>query len=78
MFRYAIIILILLFSIFVRWYQEPSYIQENQCTIEDLVDDIEALEKATLKMGPLYQYTVDTDGTLRVNRGDDKLLKVRY
>jgi beta-lactam-binding protein with PASTA domain len=78
MIRYAIIILILLFSIFVRWYQEPSYIQENQCTIEDLVDDIEALEKAMLKMGPLYQYTVDTDGTLRVNRGDNKLLKVRY
>jgi len=46
--------------------------------INDLVDNIEALERAYRKVGPLYSYTIDPDGTLRVDRGDGKPLKVRY
>jgi len=76
MWRYIIIILTLLLSILVRWYQEPAYVQENQCTINDLVDNIEALERAYRKVGPLYSYTIDPDGTLRVDRGDGKPLNV--
>ncbi len=76
--RYIIIISMLLLSIYVRWYQEPSYVQENSCIINDLVDDIKSLERACNKMGPLYNYTIDPDGTLRVDKGDGKPLKVRY
>jgi hypothetical protein len=80
MWRYIIITLALLFSILVRWYQEPAYVQHNDCTILDLVsqDELKAIEKAYNKVGPLYSYTIDPDGTLRVDRGDGKPLRVRY
>ena len=77
-YRCILIILALLFSIFVRWYNEPTYVQENTCTITDLVDNPKAIEKATLRMGPSYNYMIDPDGTLRVNTGNGKWLKLKY
>lgn len=70
--------LVVIVTTFVSWYHQPSYVKPNPCTIEDLVDTPEAIDNACQKMGPLYNYTIDPDGTLRVDRGDGKLLKVRY
>ena len=74
------IILIVLIALCVRWYNEPIYVQHNDCDILDIVSpsNLKSIEKAYNKMGPLYQYTIDPDGTLRVNKGDGKWLKLKY
>jgi hypothetical protein len=76
----TLIVLTLLASLCIRWYNEPAYVQENNCGILDLVSsqELKAIEKAYEKMGPLYQYTIDPDGTLRVNTGNGRWLKLNY
>jgi hypothetical protein len=76
--RYIIIVITLSLSIFIHWYNEPAYVQDNPLTIEELVDDVEAIDKAALKMGPYYNYVIEPDGTLKVNTGDGKELTLKY
>ena len=76
----TLIVLALLIALCVHWYNTPIYIQNNDCDILDIVSpkDLKAIDKTTIKMGPLYQYTIDPDGTLRVNTGDGRWLKLNY
>jgi secreted protein with Ig-like and vWFA domain len=76
----TLMVLALLIALCVRWYNTPIYIQKNDCDILDIVSpkDLKAMEKACTKMGPLYQYTVDPDGTLKVNTGDGNCMKLNY
>lgn len=76
--KYAFTLLVFLFALFMHWFNEPTYVQHNTCTIEDLVDNPEAVDKAILKMGPMYQYTISANGTLKVNRGDGRWLTLKY
>jgi len=36
------------------------------------------IKKAMLKAGPLHKYHILEDGTLEINRGDGKWLRLRY
>lgn len=61
-----------------NWINAPVCVVKNQCSVDDLVDDMDALNKAISKMGPLYNYVISPDGDLFVNKGDGKWLKLRY
>ena len=61
-----------------NWMNAPMYAVYNQCSVEDLVEDMDGLNKAISKMGPYYQYEILPDGTLKVNRGDGKWLILKY
>ena len=82
MHKYILLILIVLSLSFVCsticWLNLQYPVQKNHCTVYDLVDDPAAMERAILKMGPLYNYTVSPDGTLKVNKGDDNWLVLNY
>ena len=60
------------------WLNAPVSAVRNQCSVEDLVDDMDALNEAISKMGPYHNYIIDPKGNLFVNRGDGKWLKLRY
>lgn len=76
--KYAFTLLLIIFALFIHWFNEPAYVQQNKCKIEDLVENPEDINKAILKMGPMYQYTISPDGTLKVNRGDGRWLTLKY
>ena len=78
MLKYLFTLLLILFVLFVHWFNEPIIVQQNPCSIEDLVDNPEDVEKAIRKMGPRYQYTISPDGTLKVNKGDGKWKTLKY
>jgi hypothetical protein len=67
----------IIFALLFNWYNKPTYVQENTCAIEDLVDNPDDVLKATNKMGPMYNYIVEADGTLKVKLNDE-WLKLRY
>ena len=75
----GIITVLILSSFFyaIHWYNKPTYVIENNCSIEDIVSVPEAIERATRKMGPYYQYIVETDGTLKVKL-DNKWRHLKY
>ena len=75
--KLTIAMLIIIVIGVLYWYNIPTYIQPNDCKIEDIADP-ERIEKAILKMGPYYNYTIDPDGTLKVNKGDGKWLILKY
>ena len=74
-----VIWILISFVLFMNWYNKPAYVQENNCSIEDLVnqEDIEKIEKAINKMGPYYQYIIETDGALKV-KVDKQWLILKY
>lgn len=72
-----LIISVILTALFTWWYEKPVYVQQNPCTIQDLVDDPELIETAVKKMGPKYQYRVHPDGTLKVKL-DEEWLVLKY
>ena len=61
-----------------NWINAPVCAVRNRCSIEDLVDDMDAFNKAISKMGPYYNYIINPEGDLFVNKGDGKWLKLRY
>ena len=61
-----------------NWINAPVSAVRNQCSVEDLVDDMDALNEAISKMGPYYNYIINPEGDLFVNKGDGKWLKLRY
>jgi hypothetical protein len=61
-----------------NWINAPVSAVRNQCSVEDLVDDMDALNEAISKMGPYYNYIISPEGDLFVNKGDGKWLKLRY
>jgi len=60
---------------FIYYYNKPSYVIENNYTLEK--KDIEKIEKSVNKMGPYYQYIVNPDGTLKV-KINNKWLLLKY
>jgi len=62
---------------FLSWVGQPRYVQVNPCTIEDLVEDPSAIDRAVDKMGPLYSYIITIDGKLLVKL-DSKWLRLNY
>jgi len=63
---------------FSCWYNEPVYAQPNPCKLEDLVDDVNAVNKAVRRMGPYYSYSISPTGVLKVNIGDGKWSVLNY
>jgi hypothetical protein len=61
-----------------NWLDAPVCVVKNECSVEDLVDDMDALNKAISKMGPYYNYVITAEGDLLVNKGDGKFLKLKY
>ena len=81
MYKYILIVVLLITLhsiIIVYWLSVPTHTLSNSCTINDLVDSQIDMEKAIRKMGPYYNYSIAPDGTLRVNRGDGRWLKLKY
>ena len=84
MWRQITIIIIIFITLsylcVLRWLNVPTHVQVNTCTIDDLVNEQtqESIDKAVKKMGPYYHYILAPDGTLRVNKGDGKWLKLKY
>jgi len=82
MWKQMVILFTLVIALFyfcvLRWLNVPTHTLVNPCTVEDLVEDPEAMEKAVKKMGPYYHYIITTEGDLYVNRGDGNWLKLRY
>jgi hypothetical protein len=78
MIKGILITLLILVGAIIGWVNKPAYVHKNHCTVDDLVEDREAMDKAIHKMGPYYQYTISPDGTLRVDRGDGKWLILHY
>jgi len=75
--KLTLILLTCLIGLFTWWYNKPAYIQENNCSIEDIVGDPKNMEKAINEMGPYYQYIIETDGTLRI-KVDKEWLILKY
>jgi hypothetical protein len=69
MHKHILLILIILSLSFVCsticWLNLLYPVQKNHCTVYDLVDDPAAMERAILKMGPLYNYTISPDGPVK-------------
>ena len=61
-----------------NWINAPASAVKNNCSVDDLVDDMDAFNKAISKMGPYYHYKVAPNGDLFVNKGDGKWLKLNY
>jgi len=61
----------------VCWLNTTYPVQQNTCSVSDLVDDPSALERAVQKMGPRYTYIITVDGKLLV-KIDNKLLRLNY
>ena len=82
MHKHILLILIVLSLSFVCsticWLNVQYPVQKNQCTVSDLVDDPDAMEKAIRKMGPYYSYNISPTGVLKVNTGDGKWLILKY
>jgi len=74
----SITILVILLLATSMWYDAPVYVQDNPCTIEQLVDDPSRIDAAVKKIGPYYDYTITPDGKLYVNKGDGKWLRLKY
>jgi len=64
-------------GLFLYWFNKPAYVMENPIRVEDLVDNLKAVEKAVLRMGPLYQYRIEPDGTLEIKL-NNQWLRLRY
>jgi len=64
-------------GLFLYWFNKPVYVMENPTRVEDLVDDLKAVEKAILRIGPLYQYRIEPDGTLEIKL-NNQWLRLRY
>lgn len=75
-FRYLIFFLVpaLFIICFIIWWNMEIYVTES-VVAEVTPDNIKA---AIFKMGPGYNYRVLPDGTLQVDKGDGKWLRLRY
>lgn len=82
MHKHILLILIVLSLSFVCsticWLNVQYPVQKNQCTVNDLIDDPAAMERAILRMGPYYIYNISPTGVLKVNTGDGKWLILKY
>jgi hypothetical protein len=67
----------IVFTILFHWYNKPSYVEENDCVIEDIVDNPDDVLKAINKMGPMHNYVIEPNGVLKVEI-NGKWLKLRY
>jgi hypothetical protein len=67
----------IVFALLFHWYNKPAYVEVNNCVIEDIVDNPDDVIKATNKMGPMRNYIIEPNGTLRV-KVDGEWLKLKY
>jgi len=81
LYKYILIIVVVLSLSLVytitSWWNVDYTVQENHCTVADLVDDPATVESAIQKFGPHKNYLITVDGRVLV-RVDGKWLRLHY
>jgi len=60
------------------WLDTPAHVQVNPCTIDDLVDNREDMERVIRKMGPYHSYKITVNGNLYVKVGENDWMRLKY